>query len=207
MKKILTAVLAAAALVGTSAPALAQGAQAPNQQPAQIQLQQQKPQVTASQALGTLHQINRDEIREAQMAVQKSQNPQVKELAQTILQDHQKLDKQVTDLAQKKGISLQVQPTLTSSAMQWAGQQRDQRLSSLQGQRFEEAWLAGVPFEHELALGVVKTAEMAGTIKDPQVNQLLGMARDSIDSHRKMAEGLLQKSMNVAQLSGQGTAG
>src|SRR5438477_10272133 len=69
---------------------------------------------------------NTFEIKLSQAAQQQAQREDVKKFAQMIVQDHQKMDQQVRDLAQKKGVQL------AADLPEWK-QEKIDAISALQG--------------------------------------------------------------------------
>jgi putative membrane protein len=194
--------LLAAALVAAPLAVSAQGSAPTPPQPAQ---QQPAQQVQTGELLGTLHEINQNEIEAAKLAMEKARSPQVKAAAQTILQDHQQMDQQLTQLAQKKQITLQAPTSFTDKALDKAHQEQAMALEKLSGDKFDVAFISAQPFGHRFALAVIENGKQAPGL-DPEMTQLLDQAQMKVQAHLDMAEQLLSRNVQVAQQPG-GTQG
>lgn len=195
--------LLAAALVAAPLAVSAQGSAPTPPQPAQ---QQPAQQVQTGELLGTLHQINQNEIEAARLAMKNAQSQQVKAAAQTILRDHEKMDQQLTEVARKQQITLQPPTSFTDKALDKAHQEQAKALEKLSGEKFDVAFISALPFAHRFALAVVENGKQAPGL-DPQVTQLLDQAQMKIESHLKLAEQLLARDVKVAQEPGRTQGG
>jgi putative membrane protein len=125
--------------------------------------------------LTDLAQDNMAEIQTGQMALQKSQNQEVRTFAQRMIDDHTNAQQQVQQLAQAKGVSL---PTETDSK-----HKRDaKKLSALNGSEFDQAYLAQAGLKdhqanHELL------QKMQSRAKDPDLKALAGKILPVVDQH------------------------
>jgi putative membrane protein len=98
---------------------------------------------TAADKLFVLHAAmgNRFETELARQAEQKAQNSQVKQVAQRILQDHQKAEQQLQQVAQQLGLQL---PT----SLPEDKQQEIQILASLPTDQFEKEYISKMQADH-----------------------------------------------------------
>jgi putative membrane protein len=91
------------------------------------------------------------EIESARLAVEKSQNAGVKELARMLIADH---EKSTADLKTAAG---EAQPAITVTPQMDAEQQGNvQALRSANGAQFDQAWLQQQVAAHEKALALVQ---------------------------------------------------
>lgn len=84
---------------------------------------------------------NLAEVQEAQLALQKSSDSEVKRLAQMIIRDHQKAQQEVQQLAQAHNLTLPMEP----NALQKASYTK---LSKLSGAAFDKKYVAAQIQEH-----------------------------------------------------------
>ncbi|MFE9652271.1 DUF4142 domain-containing protein [Micromonospora sp. NPDC006431] len=127
--------LAAMVVVGVAPAAAAQAAAQPSTQDTQY--------------LQALHQVNLFEITSGNLAQQKGQNAQVKDLGKQFVTDHTQLDQTVKSTAQQLNVQLPNNPT--------ADQQKVlDHLNTLSGAAFDKAWV---------------TAELAGHVQAIQATQ------------------------------------
>jgi predicted outer membrane protein len=127
--------LAAMVVVGLAPAAAAQAAAQPSTQDTQY--------------LQALHQVNLFEITSGNLAQQKGQNAQVKDLGKQFVTDHTQLDQTVKSTAQQLNVQLPNNPT--------ADQQKVlDHLNTLSGAAFDKAWV---------------TAELAGHVQAIQATQ------------------------------------
>lgn len=82
------------------------------------------------------------EIKLSDLALIKSVTPQVKNLAKTIVEDHTKSNKELKELAEKKGIS--VPSTLNDNAMKYFD-----KLSKKEGKAFDRAYIKCMKMDHK----------------------------------------------------------
>ncbi|MFI2712714.1 DUF4142 domain-containing protein [Micromonospora sp. NPDC018662] len=127
--------LAALVVVGLAPAAAAQAAAQPSTQDTQY--------------LQAVHQVNLFEITAGNLAQQKGQNQQVKDLGKMFVTDHTQLDQTVKSTAQQLNVQLPANPT--------ADQQKVlDKLNGLNGAQFDKAWV---------------TAQLAGTVQAIQATQ------------------------------------
>ncbi len=168
--------------------------------------QEQVKNIAPGEVLAELHAINQSEIAAAQMALQKAKSPHVKEMARQIIQDHQKLDQQVTQLAQQQGITFEETFSLVGAAHARAVQKNQEQLGQLSGESFDKAWLSSQPLLHEYALSVVSIAQQAD-FSEQGMNQLLTQAEQNLQRHQQHASQALQQSFQVASEPAPRTSG
>ena len=141
---------------------------------------------------------NLAEIEAGRMAQTKSQNEQVKNFAQQMINDHTKALGEVQQLAQAKGVALPTELDRTHK-------RRADRLASLSGDAFDRAYMSqsGVA-DHKKTHGLLRQAQTRA--KDPDVKALAARTMPIVDQHLNSAQ---QLHKNTARGSGatQGTTG
>ena len=124
-------------------------------------------------------EANTSEIRLAQIAEQKSQNADVKQLAQTLQQDHQQANQELQGIAQKRGIELTEKQGLKED---W----KEHRLQKLGGAEFDKAYAEYMLKDHQQDL--VKFQKAAENIQEPDVKQYAQSMLPKLRDHLNRAE-------------------
>lgn len=154
-----------------------------------------------------LHHSNQQEIELGKLAQQKAENPQVKQFGQMLVQQHQQLDQQLTRVAQQQNLKLAEKPSNLKRAektLMEASKATKQKLQTLEGKAFDQAFLATMVSNHDL--GIAKAE--AGLKKYSNNSQLASLLREStpkLMQHRDQAYQLLGQVKS--QPSGVGGAG
>jgi putative membrane protein len=117
----------------------------------------------------------------AKMALDKSSDAKVKQLAQQIVDDQNKANDQVKTLAQTKQLTLPADGSADS-------QKQTKQLQAKSGQAFDEAWVKAVVSDQQKT---VKAFTQEGKdAKDNDVKQLAQGALPALNSHVKSAQAL-----------------
>ncbi|MFG1658700.1 DUF4142 domain-containing protein [Micromonospora chersina] len=175
--------LAALVLVGLAPAAAAQAAAQPSTQDTQY--------------LQALHQVNLFEITAGNLAQQKGQNQQVKDLGKMFVTDHTQLDQTVQSTAQQLNVQLPSDPT--------ADQQKVlDRLNNLSGAEFDKAWVTAQLAGHVQAIQATQTEISQGS--EQSVVQIAQDALPVLQAHYDALVALAQTlGVPVPQTSGSGT--
>ena len=191
MKNVATTVVALAATMAFTS-AFAQQQQQPRQPMGGAQQQQEQAGLSKegrqqlTELLQQLHEADAREVQMAQLAQERSQDPQVRSYAKQIQQSHQKLDQQVQQLAQKVGV--QLEPAKQEPPKGDIQQQR--------GMEFDRTFLQQNMESHEKLIGQIE--ETIGKVQDPQIQKQLVQMGTSLQQHR------LQAAAAMATLGQQG---
>ncbi|MFC4145873.1 DUF4142 domain-containing protein [Micromonospora mangrovi] len=177
--------LAALVLVGLAPAAAAQAAAQPSTQDTQY--------------LQAVHQVNLAEIVTGNLAQQKGQNQQVKELGKQFVTDHTQLDQSVQSTASQLNVQLPSQPT--------ADQQKVvDKLNKLSGAEFDKAWVTAELAGHVQAIQATQTEISQGS--EQSVIQLAQDALPVLQAHYDALVALAQTlGVPVPQTSASGTPG
>jgi len=175
--------------------------------PASAQSDQQRSGQSSNSFINRAMQVNQAEIEMAKMAQTKTQNPQVKEYADMMIQDHtQALDKLRSSSGAPQG---QVQLTKEQ-------QQEVDKLSKLDGAQFDKAYMTDMVRDHRQAVQMFereagssggttqrqKPGEPSGATSDA------GIAREMLPTLQKHLNEAEQISRNMGSTQGtQGTQG
>ncbi|NJP33482.1 DUF4142 domain-containing protein [Micromonospora thermarum] len=175
--------LAALVLVGIAPAAAAQAAVQPSQQDTQY--------------VQAIHQVNLFEITAGELAQEKGQNEQVKNLGEMFKTDHTQLDESVQDLADQLNVDLPDEPTADQ-------QQVIDQLNNADGEEFDRLWVTSQLTGHVQAIQASQTEISQGS--EQTVVQLAQTALPTLQAHYdelvKLAE---QLGIPVPQATGTGT--
>jgi len=122
---------------------------------------------------------NSAEIQAAQLAQQKASDPHVKDVAQTMLTDHTEAGQKLTALAQQKGVTVPAE-------MAPADQKQVDKFSSLEGKKFDRAYVKSEIKDHKEMLVILKKEAASG--KDPDVKAFAEQLEPTIQKHLDMLE-------------------
>ncbi len=125
---------------------------------------------------------NMSEIEAGKMAQAKSQNEQVKNFAQQMIDDHTKAMTEVQQLAQAKGVTLPTELDRTHKA-------KANKLAGLSGDAFDRAYMAqaGVA-DHKKNHELLKQAQTRA--RDPDLKALAARLTPTVDQHLNSAQQL-----------------
>lgn len=103
---------------------------------------------------------NLAEIETGKMALEKSEDPQIKKFAQMMIDDHTKAMKELQNLAQKKGITLPNETDIQHKTIALA-------LQALNGETFNEQYISRVGVgSHERTLGLLQKTQKEAKDQD-----------------------------------------
>lgn len=178
--RFLKAGLSAAIALGMGSVVLAQTPAAPD---AQVPATTNKLDSDARGFLTDAAESGHLEIAGSKMALEKSQNAEVKQFAQKMIDDHTKVGQQLDALAKSKGFEPPKEPSLMQSAKLKA--------MSLRDEGFDKAYADEIGVDaHEAA---VKRFEKASKeVKDPDVKQFATETLPALQQHLQAAKALQQ---------------
>ncbi|KRB79233.1 hypothetical protein ASE07_05490 [Noviherbaspirillum sp. Root189] len=127
-----------------------------------------------------LAEANLAEIETGKLALEKSQNDQVKTFAQKMIDDHTQSQKELEQLAQQKGVTLPTETDMKHKAAAKA-------LSALEGDKFDKMYMNQVGVRdhkntHQLLSKAQKNA------KDPDLKTMAAKTAPIVDNHLTMAQ-------------------
>jgi putative membrane protein len=123
-------------------------------------------------------QGNLSEISMAKIAEQRSQNNDVKNLARTLRDDHQKAEQQVQQLAQERGVTLAQEPSS-------GDRHTKNKLGKTSGSEFDQDYTKDMLKDH--VNDIKKFSKAAEDIKDPAVRQFAQSMVPKLQSHLQLA--------------------
>jgi putative membrane protein len=124
-------------------------------------------------------QANRGEIAFAQIAEQKSQNSDIKQLAQQLREDHQQADQKLQTIAQAHGVT--VDQDLT-----WMQKREQGKLEKLSGAEFDKEYAKTMLKDHHA--DIAKFQKAAQDIQEPDVKQFAQEILPKLQAHLQHAE-------------------
>jgi putative membrane protein len=123
------------------------------------------------------------EVEMGKLALQKSNNDQVKQFAQKMVDDHGKMIEQMKPAADAMGVKMPDQPP--SGEMK-----KMEKMKNLSGDAFDQAYVKDMVADHKKDSKEFK--QEAQTTKNPQLKELVTQGSQTIDGHLQMAEELAQ---------------
>ena len=138
-----------------------------------------------------VHEANLKEIEIGQLAADKAQSSSVKSYARKLVGDHKATDRQLASYAEKKGLTSRLEQTAQVPPAQDASNDMRSRLRGETGREFDHDFVATMVDEHDKAIEMVRNARDAAS--DPQLRELFDGMLPKLETHRKMAQQLLDK--------------
>lgn len=124
------------------------------------------------------------EVKLGQLALQKSNDPQVKQFAQRMIKDHTELSNRMTPLAEQLGV--QVPTELDEHA-----QKTLDKLSALSGTAFDQAYMKDMVKDHERDLREFK--QEASASRNPAVKNAADHGAQVISAHLEDAQQIARR--------------
>lgn len=121
------------------------------------------------------------EVQMGQLALEKSSDPQVKQLAQRIVSDHTKANGKLRALALKKHVTLPATPTAEA-------RQKAADMKAMDGASFDKAWSAAMVKDHTKAIDMFATESQQA--KDADVRDFAEATTPVLRTHLQMAQKL-----------------
>ena len=161
----------------------AQEQQAKQEQVKQEQLQAQSKETLKKiqdvSALNKLHYLNQKEIEASSLALKQAQSPEVKDLARTILQEHQANESQVQQLAKQSGVKLgKYQPSSADKATL-------DELKKIKGPTFDQAFTEIMADNHALVAQELDSYE--DQLDNPDLRSFINKLIPKIREHGSQA--------------------
>jgi len=124
------------------------------------------------------------EVQLGQLALQKSNNADVKQFAQKMVDDHTKMDDQMKMVAQQVGVKVPDGPSKKDKAT-------IAKLQALNGDDFERAYVKDMVKDHKSDLNDFKTEAENGS--DPTVRNAASQGAQIINQHLQMIQQIGEK--------------
>jgi putative membrane protein len=162
----------------------------PNNDMMQQQPQPMASQLTDPQIAAITDAANKGEIEQAKLAVRKAKDPQVKQYAQMMIDQHGAEQKKEQQLATT--LSLQPETTQMSTQLQTDSQSAISSLSSQSGADFDKAYIDLQVKEHKDVLDAIDN-KLIPNAKNAQLKQALEAFRPKVQGHLQKAQEIQQK--------------
>jgi putative membrane protein len=133
----------------------------------------------ASAFIKDVNQANRAEIALAEVAQQKSQNPEIKQLAQQIRDDHQQANQKLQAIAQAHNITL-------DQELGWMQKREQTKLEKLSGAEFDKAYATAMLKDHHT--DIAKFQKASQDIQETDVKQFAQEILPKLKAHLRHAE-------------------
>ncbi len=121
------------------------------------------------------------EIQAAQLAQQRATSPQIKAFASRMIADHTQANDQLQQIAQQENINLPPQPSAQDAA-------DTQRLSSLSGTAFDQAYAQAQVRDHQQAVALFRQEKSSG--HDPALKTYAQKTLPILRQHLQLAQSL-----------------
>ena len=141
---------------------------------------------SSGEILQVLHTVNNVEIKQAGVALQRSDHPMVQQVAKLIIQDHSVSNQRIESVAQTTNVKLD--ESLLSTGLRTQGNEIAENLANLSGQNFNCTYLQKQIEQHALVLRTVRE-QLLPSASQPQVQELLTIAVPKLEAHLKTAQG------------------
>lgn len=146
--------------------------------------------------LSLLQQVDQDELRLAQMAQSKATSDKVKDYAKDMIKDHEALDRKVSDYATQNKLMLSpgAIPSTQRTALKTMVQDTERRLTSATGSQFDVEYMQAMSQSHASVLADLDAAlpGLKASSQDSKAYDLVKMARDKVEDHKKHADDVLR---------------
>lgn len=144
-----------------------------------------EPAVTDPQIAAIAVAANTHDIENAELALEKSENEEIRELAERMVTDHTAVNEQATELVTRLGVT--PEENETSRELIRSGEEVRQRLSGLEGAEFDRAYI-----EHELAYHqqVLDALDqlLIPNAQNSELRSLLEQVRGAVAAHLEHAQ-------------------
>jgi putative membrane protein len=118
------------------------------------------------------------EVQMGALAAQKAQNPEVKQLAESLQQDHMKSNQELLQIAQKGGVTVPTEPARKE-------ERAENRLQDKTGAEFDRSFVEHVLKDHEKDIQEYQKA--LANCKDPELKAYIEKTLPALRHHLQMA--------------------
>jgi|SRR5690606_17092746 len=119
-----------------------------------------------------------------ELALQRAENPQVKQFGERMITDHTSLNQRTAQLAQQLNVT--PQESDLSRQLQQTGQQAHDQLSQLSGADFDRMYMQNEISLHQSLIEMLDSTLLPNA-QNPEVRSLLEAARPVLESHLEQA--------------------
>lgn len=148
----------------------------------------ESPALTDPQIAHVAVTANTIDVETARLAESRSETPEVRDFAQTMITDHTAVNERATALAQRLGVT--PEDNSVSRSLQESADEARAHLSELSGETFDRAYLEREVEYHQAVLDALDGALIPGTA-NADLRGLLQEVRPAIAAHLEHARRLL----------------
>jgi putative membrane protein len=135
---------------------------------------------SSGEILQVIETVNNAEIKQAGIALQRSQTPAIREVAQLIIQDHRLSNQRIASIAQ--GAGAQLEGSVLNTGLRTQSNEIAENLANLSGRELDCTYLQKQVEQHALVLRTVRE-QLLPSAEQPQVRELLTMATPKLEAH------------------------
>jgi len=180
------------------------GSQGANAKARSNENDQAQPVLSESQVLVKLHQANLMEMEAGGLAAARGQSAKVRKYGEQLIKDHRQADDTVKAFAKNNGIDLEANAGPSKGSDEGTGKDSDEstgeqpeqsksasmdRLRTLNGAEFDDAFLTMMVSDHEDAIRMVRNAR--SQTRDAEFRALLNKLLPVLQQHHDLAQRLL----------------
>lgn len=142
------------------------------------------------QIVKVMQTINRAELQQADMALNRSSSPEVRYLARQIQREHENMTNTLAGLSGATTIDPEDSPL--SESIQGQADQIQKRLRNLDGDAFDQAYLRAQAQLHQLALDTIRN-DLLPSANEPQLRDMLQASIPGFERHQEMTHASLEQ--------------
>lgn len=141
------------------------------------------------------YDMNQHEVRMGALGMEKASSPEVKQFAQTMMNDHTNVSKKIEELGKQMKMSYKGKPTPTPADRPWRETQQKvyDALQKVPTDRFDSAFLSSMVMGHDWAISRLENAhqQMKSAGTNPQLTDMIAQTLPTMRQHRQHAYQLL----------------
>jgi putative membrane protein len=135
-------------------------------------------------------QSNFAEIKVSQLALSKTQNPDVRSFAQQMIDDHSKANSQLAQLAKTKNLKVPDEPDMMHKASM-------KLLQAKSGESFDSAYIEQMNKDHQKTIDLFQSAASSSKV-DPDLQALASKTLPILEQHHQLVGKLEEKKPSSA---------
>lgn len=143
-----------------------------------------------AKVLSKIHHTNQMEIQAGKLAMEKGHSEDVRDYGERLRRDHQNADKRLKALVEQEDVPLVKPQPQTEKEKKQAKKQKQtmQKLQTLEGEEFDEAFLKFMVEGHQHSIQTLSKAHEK--LEDPDVRDLVGKLIPILEQHLQLAKNL-----------------
>ncbi|HXG63354.1 MAG TPA: DUF4142 domain-containing protein [Planctomycetota bacterium] len=134
--------------------------------------------------------LNVGEVEAGRVAAERAVSPEVKEFARRMIEEHTKAQRDLTELAGKKGVEVPSKPDEAHAMLV-------SHLSKLEGRRFDAEYLALMTAAHARAVSLFESKVRLA--RDPEIRAWAERTLPALREHWRMARDLAGKAAGAGE--------